>query len=93
MAGKGDLRRPAQVTEAELAERWRRAFGYVESARERIEHQREAKARRIGQLDLFEWQGPLPLQRPAQTIGDHANARPHEVPAELRIFPVEIVAK
>jgi hypothetical protein len=53
MAGKGDLRRPAAISEAELADRWRRAFGYVEAARERIEHQREVKARRLGQLELF----------------------------------------
>lgn len=46
MAGKGDDRRPSAVTEEELAERWRLAFGSTE-------RRREEKARRIGQQELF----------------------------------------
>jgi hypothetical protein len=64
MAGKGDTPRPLSVSSDEFARRWERAFGYVEAARERIEHQSgprellrpaqtiELKARHLGQLEL-----------------------------------------
>lgn len=48
--GKGDIQRPAQVTDDEVADQWRRIYGTTKPRRS--EASPEAKARRIGQLEL-----------------------------------------
>lgn len=49
MSGKGDTRRPADVSDDELDDNWRRTFGKKRKPRESA----EAAARRIGQLELL----------------------------------------
>lgn len=48
--GKGDIQRPAQVTDDQLAFEWRRIYGTTKPRRS--EASPEANARRIGQLEL-----------------------------------------